>query len=417
MMKRIPRAFISVVLFLFSSGAYSQSLSQYRPAKVQRTFVPGLKDTMELELLLPREMEMSAKRKYPVIYIFDRQNAVNYRYILQTIDYLTGLGNMPPAMLVGVRFPSAKRTIWTIPAMDSGKGKADSLMNFLLGAYRKKLASQYPLANFNLLLGHSRTAMLASWALATYPDQVNAVIAASNSFFDFNTTSQQQLFEQYIARKETVPGRPQFFFFSSGTEAQGDAHEASVVRLETYMQQKKFPSSFYWKCYREPASHISTPGLTHARALNELFSPTVLALQQSFALLNKQEQTDSIPWSAFRQLYNAAGRQLDLPLGPDITFYNSLANGYINDYNEQFKERKLVLSAWVLERGIQDFPGYPGFYSFLAAIKTEQGNEPSARQLLQKGRQVLKSLKFVSESFRAEELAAIEEAEADLKSK
>ena len=417
MMKRIPRAFISVVLFLFSSGAYSQSLSQYRPAKVQRTFVPGLKDTMELELLLPREMEMSAQRKYPVIYIFDRQNAVNYRYILQTIDYLTGLGNMPPAMLVGVRFPSAKRTIWTIPAMDSGKGKADSLMNFLLGTYRKKLASQYPLADFNLLLGHSRTAMLASWALAAYPDQVNAVIAASNSFFDFNTTSQQQLFEQYIARKETVPGRPQFFFFSSGTEAQGDAHEASVARLETYMQQKKFPSSFYWKCYREPASHISTPGLTHARALNELFSPTVLALQQSFALLNKQEQTDSIPWSAFRQLYNAAGRQLDLPLGPDITFYNSLANGYINDYNEQFKDRKLVLSAWVLERGIQDFPGYPGFYSFLAAIKTEQGNKPSARQLLQKGRQVLKSLKFVSESFRAEELAAIEEAEADLKSR
>jgi len=70
-----------------------------------------------------------------------------------------------------------------------------------------------------------------------------------------------------------------------------------------------------------------------------------------------------------------------------------------------------------LERGIQDFPGYPGFYSFLAAIKTEQGNKPSARQLLQKGRQVLKSLKFVSESFRAEELAAIEEAEADLKSR
>lgn len=145
-----------------------------------RMYVTGIKDSLRMEVFLPREAELAPDRKYPVIFLFDRQNRSNYLYNLQTIDYLTGFANMPPAVLVGIGFPSEVRTKWTLP--NNAKGKADSLLAYLFGPFRKQLGKICKLAEFNLLMGHSRTAMLSSYALAAFPDQVNAVIAASNSF-------------------------------------------------------------------------------------------------------------------------------------------------------------------------------------------------------------------------------------------
>ena len=396
-----------LVFMLFHAISFSQPLFPYRDGKSMQLYVEGLNDTLRMEIYLPREAELAPQRKYPVVFLFDRQNRSNFLYNLQTIDYLTGFANMPPAVLVGVEFPAARRTKWTLP--NNLNGKADSLLAYFFGPLRKQLEKSCGLAGFNVLIGHSRTAMLSSYALAAYPDQVNAVIAASNSFFDFDTPEQQSLFENYIEQKKRVPGKVQHFYFSSGTDENGDAHDSSVSKLYSYMRERRFPVNFHWQHYQEKTAHMTVPGLTTGRALNDLFSPFTGALQQSFGVVKNQVQKDSVPWSTYQDIYRKASSVLGLELLPDLTFYNSIASAYLNDYTEQFKERRFALAAVVLEKGIKDYPEYPGFYSYLASIKLEQGEKQAAGKLLQQAQLKLENLHFANPDLLQEEKAMIDE--------
>jgi enterochelin esterase-like enzyme len=38
----------------------------------------------------------------PLIVVFDMQNSINYNYIVNTIDYLSGFGQTPECIVVGV---------------------------------------------------------------------------------------------------------------------------------------------------------------------------------------------------------------------------------------------------------------------------------------------------------------------------
>lgn len=398
---------LPIFVFLFDTVSFSQAFSQYRSGKVQRAYVPGIKDSLLIEVFLPREAEFSSAISFPVIFLFDKQNKNNYLYNLQTIDYLTGFANMPPAVLVGVEFPSAVRTKWTLP--NNAKGKADSLLSYLFTSLRNQLEKSCKLSEFNILIGHSRTAMLSSYALAAFPDQVSAVIAASNSFFDFDTPEQQSLFENYIEQKKRVPGKVQHFYFSSGTDENGDAHDSSVSKLYSYMKERRFPVNFHWQHYQEKTPHMTVPGMTTGRALNDLFSPFTGALHQSFGVVKNQVQKDSVPWSAYQDIYRKASSVLGLELRRDLSFYNSIASAYLNDYTEQFKDRRFALASAVLEQGIKDYPGYPGFYSFLASIKLEQGEKQAAGKLLHQALLKLKNLHFANPDLLREEKESIDE--------
>ena len=413
-MKLIRNALIYFCLLpVFSIAVKAQVYAHYRPAIKFRVYVPGMKDSLQLDFFIPREAELAPARKYPVIYLFDSQNRSNYHYNLQTIDYLTGFGNMPSAVLVGVGFPAAVRTSWTLPS--SQKGKADSLLSYLLGPLRQKLSSYCQLADFNLLIGHSRTAMLSSYALAAFPEKVHAVIASSNSFFDFNNQEQQTLFEKYIDQKRQVPGHPQHFYFSSGTIANGDVHDTSVSKLSRYMSARQLPADFHWQYYREKTPHITVPGMTTGRALNDLFSPATEALQTCFSVVNNQVQTDSVPWAAYLNIYQAAADAIGMKLQPDLIFYNSLASAYMNDYHDRFKEKRFALATAVLQNGAAAYPAYPGFYSYLAAVKLEAGDRVEARKYLQQAVQRLKKLRFANQDILEEEQASVAELLRELK--
>lgn len=399
-----------VFVILFNGLSFSQPLSQYRAGRPMRMYVTGIKDSLRLEVFIPREAELAPDRTYPVIFLFDRQNRNNYQYNLQTVDYLTGFGNMPPAVLVGVEFPPSVRSKWTLP--NNAGGKADSLLAYLFGPFRKQLTKSCKLSTFNLLIGHSRTAMLSSYALAAFPDQVNAVIASSNSFFDFDTPAQQTLFENHMSAKLQLPGQPQYFYFSSGSFEHGDAHDSSVSKLNRYMSERKFPVNFHWTHFRENTPHMTVPGMTTGRALNDLFSPCTQAMQRCFSVVNTQKQSDSIPWASYESIYQEASARLGLELRPDLTFYNSVASAYLNDYNNQFKERRFSLAIAMLEKGISAYPGYPGFYSYLATVKLEQGDKPAARNLLQQAQVKLMLLKYAHADLLLEEKATISELSA-----
>ena len=149
--------------------------------------------------------------------------------------------------------------------------------------------------------------------------------------------------------------------------------------------------------------------MTTGRALNDLFSPCTRVIQQCFTIVNKQVQTDSVPWVDYLGIYKDASSYLGLDLQPDLSFYNSIASAYINDYNNQFKENRFTLATAVLMQGIAAYPAYPGFYSSLAGIKLEQGDKPAARKLVLQAQASVKALRYCNPELLKEEKASINE--------
>jgi hypothetical protein len=58
------RLLLGFILFI-NSISYSQTLSQYRPGRNERVYVTALKDTVHLEVYIPREAELAPERRFP----------------------------------------------------------------------------------------------------------------------------------------------------------------------------------------------------------------------------------------------------------------------------------------------------------------------------------------------------------------
>ena len=128
---------------------------------------------------------------------------------------------MPAAIVVGITFPWKNRNSWTNPNMSGGQ--ADDLILFLEKELNSELKKKYPISNFNLLIGHSRTAIFSSYALSKSPDFFNGAIANSVSNFDFGDKQQQAQFEVFL-NKIPSSSHKYYYYFSVGEQSVSYTH-------------------------------------------------------------------------------------------------------------------------------------------------------------------------------------------------
>ena len=157
------RYYLFFLLLFITCSARSQDFSSYEKPIATIMFSKALNDSVSLEITLPKEFKNNTSIEYPIIYLLDKQLYSNYKYNLHTIDYLSTLQWMPKAIVVGITFSRKNRTSWTVPN-ESG-GKADDLIQFIENELNNELKKKYPVSDFNLLIGHSRTAIFSSYAL------------------------------------------------------------------------------------------------------------------------------------------------------------------------------------------------------------------------------------------------------------
>ena len=84
--------------------ANAQQLNLYQQPRNLLVASTALKGTETVELILPRVLDVDTNITYPVVFVFDKQNASIYKYTLQTIDYLTAMMQMPPCIIVGISY-------------------------------------------------------------------------------------------------------------------------------------------------------------------------------------------------------------------------------------------------------------------------------------------------------------------------
>jgi len=131
-------------LLIFTSTTFSQDFSSYDNSFKKTIFSQYLKDSVHLEITVPHELKESQHpNNFPVIYLLDSQLKSNYKYNLQTIDYLNSLESMPHTIIVGITFSRHNRGPWTVP--NASGGKADDLIDFITDELNQELKNLYPI--------------------------------------------------------------------------------------------------------------------------------------------------------------------------------------------------------------------------------------------------------------------------------
>lgn len=391
---------ILITLLLVNAG-----LAQTKPSLFQAPVtlkVPSavLKDTETVELILPSEFNLGKDNHYPVIFLFDKQNAINYYNNVQTIDYMTLMNQMPPCIVVGISYTGRNRIPRTVPAYH--QGRADDMLTFLLDELYPLLASDYRAANFKIFIGHSRTAVFSQYALTRRPQDINAVIASSTNYFD-DAEAERKLFDSSLNIIATLK-TPRFFLFSVGDSVKngtGDGHEPAVRKLDQYIRAKQLPANLVWKSYfHQGASHNFTPGLTVAPALNVIFD----RYEKIYSTLWSQPYSidSATAVGNFEKEFQRASAYYGYTIQPDFIFYNTQASGYI-------RENASLTARAMWQQGIKHYPFYEDYYTSVADLYIEEKNYTAARSYLQKALTLVDKSLYVNNEQRESTRAGIKE--------
>ncbi|NRB84669.1 MAG: hypothetical protein HRU49_13020 [Winogradskyella sp.] len=396
--------YIFFFLIIVKYSAIAQEYSSYEQPFQSNLYSETLKDSVNLEIILPRGIKNNTDIEYPIIYLLDKQNQNNYKYNLNTIDYLTSLQWMPEAIIVGITFPWNKRNTWTNPNILGGK--ADDFIIFLEKELNNELKSNYPISNFNLLIGHSRTAIFSSYALSKSPVFFNGVIASSVSNFDFGDKQQQTQFEFFLNKIPSIPQK-YYYYFSVGEQLYGDLHETAVDALNSYLISKDLPKNLEWKYYKYKVAHNLTPGLTISRALSEIFKDYGKRINICFNLAKASK--NKVPWDDFQELYSSLSSKLGFEILPSKLFFNSIASEYYNDYDNIYGTKKLDFTLEVLVKAIEKYPKDFSYFSWIGETYMTRKDYEKGLQFLNRSIELINNDKTISISDR---ISYIEEIEA-----
>jgi len=366
---------------MFVNVGSSQELSSYEKPVEKAIFSPILDDTVKLEIIIPVNLILSNYTDYPVIYLFDRQNGINYDYSLHSIDYLTSISAIPRSIIVGISLNNSVRGKWTNPNISGGK--ADDFITFLIDEFYPVLKEDYPVSSFNLMIGHSRTAIFSSYALSRNFDFFNGAIASSTADFDFGDKYQKLQFEEFLDTIATAPN-DYYLYFSTGEKRYGDTHEPRVDIFNAYLLDQDLPANFHWKYYKENVGHFVIPGLTVNRALSEIFTNYRDVLWNCFKIVNDSTYADNVPWEKYLEQYRLVSENMGYPLRPDMLFFNSIASSYQNDYNNHFGDNKFKYALIVLLEAIKTYPNNYDLSSWIGEIYMTQGDSKNGMMYLDK---------------------------------
>ncbi len=401
--------YLLLLLLLLQCFAQAQEFNSYEAPLKTTLYSEALKDSVELEITLPKQLKQQPNTEYPVIYLLDRQLSANYAYNLQTIDYLSTLQSMPKAVVVGITFSRKNRTSWTVPNVSGGK--ADDLIHFLEKELNQELKTHYPISDHHLLIGHSRTAIFSSYALSKRPEFFNGAIASSVANFDFGDQKQQEQFEVFLKQIASSKHK-HYFFFSVGEEAYGDLHESSVDELNTYLTAKQLPENLIWKYYKHQVAHDVTPGVTVANALSQIYKEYGRRVDVCFDLA--KESKDKVPWEDFLGLYRSISSDLGFDIRPAELFYNSIASMYYNNYDGIYGEQRLPFTLEILLKAVENYPNDFSYHSWIAEIYFSLNDPKKGEHYLNNAIELVKADKTLSEPDQKQyisELEALREAE------
>jgi uncharacterized protein len=236
-----------------------------------------LEEERRVLVRLPRRYELDRTTRYPVLFKLDGAEGLE-RYE-ESIERLTAKGAMPDVIIVAIPNSRAGRDRDMTPASlhqlydPSGKmgtgemGRGDRFLDFLEKELIPLIDERYRTAPLRVLVGHSRSALLALQSLLSKPDLFQAR-------FIFSAPLLRDERRMIMDARRFLTAHPlhrSFVYFNWGErENEGMNESCSAMRQ---VLAESAPSGLRWAVERAPgADHQQTLLLAIEPALRALFA-------------------------------------------------------------------------------------------------------------------------------------------------
>lgn len=375
------RLLIPLMLLCFANTLCAQQFELYKKLPAFDIESKELGYSVNIEVTVPLEYVQTSSATYPVVFIFDKDNGRSYNYILTTIDYLTANDQMPSCIVVGVNSgEDMKRYYETQLSISAEEAYGEKNEAFIFDELLPLMREEYKGNNHLTLIGHSRYGYFTSLLLTRRTEELGAVVSLS----PFLTQDHVSVFDEL--EKMTSTRKPEhmvYYRFSMGLDFPSD-----YFTLDSMLVKEQLNSPYFdIKGTLFPsAGHTSTPGLTIAQALYEIFEFWAEKQQAYFDNANSDfEILESIK----QDITSHYGQELNFSLG--------ILNGKgWFFYNEAKYE--LAIRAW--EEMIKAYPSFSDGYLNMAYAMKELGQDTT--KMLQQFKENLKTSTFYSEAEKAQ---------------
>lgn len=357
--------------------------------------VPGTAHSVDYEIQVPRSLHTVAPgHAFPVVVVFDRQNAYGYAYILHTLNYLMAMGGAPASIVIGVGFTPANRLPLTLT--EAGGGNMEAFIDGLAGLVGQVEAWGVQ-AGPVLLVGHSRTGGLAWQALARRPDLVHGALAASPGGI---SPAQRAAYRDFVAQLRTIE-RPRYLFLSSGDSTHLE-DEAGFRQLTACVDSFPLPGRLVVRHALYPCDHILGRTIDLLPSLNAYYQPYTLALNQALVAYDSGH-------FAFDSTAAILGRQATVYSVEDVFLYS--AHSRLMQEVEAGRWGAAQLAAFedfVAGYG-RVYPRDPFLHELAASLAQERGDTALAQARARQALNCLEAYLWESEAERTEYAAYLEE--------
>lgn len=227
------------------------------------TFVSSnLGYSKNVSITVPLEWHRDLKREFPLIIIFDGQNQRTHNYILNSIDYLTSLGQMPSSVIISVESESERRYYETLHPISNENGLALKNEKFIFDELVTLAEEQYKASSFRLIIGHSRYGYFTTSLLFSRMDELNGIISLSPFYHQKNVNlldSIRQIGNQSLTSRK-------YYRFGMGND-----FTSYYFQMDSTLQHLNNPLFDAKGIIFKDADHLVTPGLIIGGALYEIF--------------------------------------------------------------------------------------------------------------------------------------------------
>jgi len=264
-------AFFKITLLTFICLSFitlcsGQAPERYRTLKDTSLVSKNLGYVKHIQITVPVEYQENLPQNFPLIIVFDMQNQRQYQYILKSIDFLTANEQMPSAVIVGVEAgKGSNRYRETQLKISDTAGTAEKNEAYIFSELIPLLRGSFKAGQFTMLVGHSRYGFLTTYLLAKHPQELNAVVSIS-PFMQQPQLNLATMLTQEIKKNE--PRHMVYYRYAMGNDYPEDYKNLTAALKAPDFKPKNFDADGWWF---PQADHNTTPGLTIARALCEVF--------------------------------------------------------------------------------------------------------------------------------------------------
>ncbi|MFD2146583.1 alpha/beta hydrolase [Mucilaginibacter antarcticus] len=167
---------------LLCADINAQELMKYQQPKEYEMPPKLIPTARKYWVSLPKDYD-EKKNSYPIVFLFDGNEAYLRNLILFDIDQLTDLGEIPPCIIVGIMQRNRALDFGPLYAVksnpNSAKVNGDKFFDFIKQELLPELQKNYRTQNFKIGIGHSLGGLFLLNSFTKDPDFFNGIIAVS----------------------------------------------------------------------------------------------------------------------------------------------------------------------------------------------------------------------------------------------